>query len=108
MTLDRYGMPQYDKKFGTLTWGKDLVPAYLWYDGTRNASLAGDKIDPSTTVILNAPVGEKRNPAARIFPFQVHDGGPALRHGEQHPGHAEAPRRLSGSLSIGPRRLPTG
>jgi octaheme c-type cytochrome (tetrathionate reductase family) len=72
VTLDRYGMPQYDKKFGTLTWGRDLVPAYLWYDGTRNASLTGDKIDPSTTVILNAPVGEKRNPAARIFPFQEH------------------------------------
>jgi octaheme c-type cytochrome (tetrathionate reductase family) len=70
--LDQYGMPQYDKKFGTLTWGKHLVPTYLWYDGTRNASLAGDKIDPSSAVMLNAPVGEKRNPAARIFPFQVH------------------------------------
>ncbi|MGD0946806.1 MAG: tetrathionate reductase family octaheme c-type cytochrome [Candidatus Binatia bacterium] len=72
VTLDKYGMPQYDKKFGTLTWGKDLVPAYLWYDGTRNASLVGDKIDASDIVILNAPVGEKRNPAARIFPFQTH------------------------------------
>ena len=72
VTLDRYGMPQYDKKFGVLTWGRDLVPAYLWSDGTRNASLTGDKIDPSTTVVLNAPVGEKRNPAARIFPFQEH------------------------------------
>ncbi len=70
--LDKYGMPQYDKKFGALTWGKDLVPVYLWYDGTRNASLAGDKINPSSTVVLNAPVGEKRNPAARIFPFQEH------------------------------------
>jgi octaheme c-type cytochrome (tetrathionate reductase family) len=70
--LDQYRMPEYDKKFGTLTWGKHLVPTYLWYDGTRNASLAGDKIDPSSAVILNAPVGEKRNPAARIFPFQVH------------------------------------
>jgi octaheme c-type cytochrome (tetrathionate reductase family) len=72
VTLDKYGMPQYDKKFGTLTWGKDLVPVYLWYDGTRNASLVGDKIDASDIVILNAPVGEKRNPAARIFPFQTH------------------------------------
>ena len=65
-------MPQYDKRFGTLTWGKDLVPVYLWSDGTRNASLVGDTIDPSAPVVLNAPVGEKRNPAARIFPFQVH------------------------------------
>jgi len=65
-------MPAYDKRFGALTWGKDLVPTYLWYDGTRNASLVGDRIDPSAPVVLNAPGGEKRNPAARIFPFQVH------------------------------------
>jgi len=70
--LDQHGMPQYDKKFGTLTWGKRLVPTYLWYDGTRSASLVGDKIRPSSAVVLNAPVGEKRNPSARIFPFQVH------------------------------------
>ncbi len=71
---DRYGMPTYDKKFGALTWGKDLVPTYLWYDGTRNAALVGDKIDPSSPVLLNAPVGEKRSPAARIYPFKVHSG----------------------------------
>ncbi len=71
---DRYGMPTYDKKFGALTWGKDLVPTYLWYDGTRNASLVGDKIDVSSPVVLNAPVGEKRSPAARIYPFKVHSG----------------------------------
>ena len=70
--VDRHGMPQYDKKFGSMTWGKRLVPTYLWYDGTRNASLAGDKINPASPVILNAPGGEKRIAAARIFPFQVH------------------------------------
>jgi octaheme c-type cytochrome (tetrathionate reductase family) len=69
---DQYGMPQYDKKFGKLSWGKKLAPSYLWYDGTRTASLVGDKIEPSAPVILNAPVGEKRNPAARIFPFQAY------------------------------------
>ncbi len=69
--LDDLGMPQYDKRFGELTWGKRLAPTYLWYDGTRNASLVGDKINPATPVVLNAPGGEKRNPAARIFPFQV-------------------------------------
>jgi octaheme c-type cytochrome (tetrathionate reductase family) len=71
-SLDRYGMPTYDKKFGALTWGKDLVPSYLWYDGTRNASLTGGRIDASSPVVLNAPIGEKRRPASRIFPFKVH------------------------------------
>jgi len=70
---DRYGMPQYDKRFGTLVWGKNVVPAYLWSDGTRNASVVGGGIDPSGPVVLNAPVGVKRNPAAKIFPFQLHE-----------------------------------
>jgi len=70
--MDAYGMPGYSKNFGTLTWGKDLTPVYLWYDGTRNGSLVWDKIDPSAPVVLNAPVGEKRNPDARIFPFKAH------------------------------------
>lgn len=69
---NRFGRPEYDKRFGALTWGKDLVPVYLWYDGTRSAVLAGDAVDPSSPVVLNGPVGEKRNPAARIFPFKVH------------------------------------
>ena len=69
---DKYGMPEYSKKFGTLTWGKDVIPTYLWFDGTRNAALLGDQINPAAPVVLNAPVGERRNPAARIFPFKVH------------------------------------
>ncbi|MBP7149815.1 MAG: tetrathionate reductase family octaheme c-type cytochrome, partial [Acidobacteria bacterium] len=71
-TLDENGMLQYEKKFGTLQWGKDVVPTYLWYDGTRKASLLGDKIDPSAPVALNAPVGDRRDPEARIFPFKMH------------------------------------
>ncbi len=69
---DRYGMPAYDKRFGTMTWGKDIVPEYLWTDGTRRAALLGDRIDPSRVADLNAPVGEKRNPNARIFPFKAY------------------------------------
>jgi len=71
-TNDNLGMPAYDKRFGALTWGRNLTPVYLWFDGTRHAALLGDTIDPSASVVLNAPVGEKRNPAARIFPFKLH------------------------------------
>jgi octaheme c-type cytochrome (tetrathionate reductase family) len=69
--LDDNGLPRYDKKSGDLTWSRHVVPAYLWYDGTRTPSMIGDTIDPSSPVVLHAPVGEKRNPAARIYPFQV-------------------------------------
>lgn len=70
--LDQYGMPTYDPRFGSLTWGKDQVPAYEWFDGTRRATLVGDKVNPKRGVVINAPVGDRRNPAARIFPFKVH------------------------------------
>ena len=93
-------MPQYDKRFGTLTWGKDVVPTYLWSDGTRNASLVGDTIDPSAPVVLNAPVGEKRNPAARIFPFQVHAAVQPYDTRQQGAGDAEAARRLLGRFRL--------
>ena len=70
--LDRYGMPTYDRRFGTLTWGMNQVPVYLWYDSTRHATLVGEKVDPARGVVLNAPSGDKRDPAARIFPFKAH------------------------------------
>lgn len=70
--LDRHGMPTYDRRFGTLTWGVDEVPVYLWFDGTRRATLVGDKVNPKRGVVLNAPVGDRRNPAARISPFKAH------------------------------------
>jgi octaheme c-type cytochrome (tetrathionate reductase family) len=71
-TKDRHGMPEYDKRFGAMTWGLSVVPEYLWSDGTRRASLLGGPIDPDGVVKLNAPIGEKRNPNARIFPFKPH------------------------------------
>jgi octaheme c-type cytochrome (tetrathionate reductase family) len=68
---DAYGRPSYDKRLGSLAWARDVTPVYLWFDGTRSATLVGEKIDPSKPVVLNAPVGEKRMPEARIFPFKV-------------------------------------
>jgi hypothetical protein len=71
-SVDALGMPTYDLRFGTLTWGRHVVPAYRWFAGSRKVTQLGDAIDPSRTVELNAPLGEKHNPDARIFPFKVH------------------------------------
>jgi octaheme c-type cytochrome (tetrathionate reductase family) len=69
---DEYGMPIYDTRFGTLVWGMDQVPTYLWWNGDRHATLMGDRIQPRRGVVLNPPAGEKRDPAARIHPFKAH------------------------------------
>jgi Ni/Fe-hydrogenase subunit HybB-like protein len=68
----QFNRPTYDKRYGTRTWGQDVVPVYRWFDGTRQTYLLGDKIDPSKPVVLNAPLGEKQNIQARIYPFKVH------------------------------------
>ncbi len=70
--LGPHGLPTYDPRFGSLVWGVDQVPVYLWWDGTRHATLVGDRIRPGGGVVLNAPSGEMRKPAARIFPFKAH------------------------------------
>jgi len=80
--------------------GKHLAPTYLWYDGSRNASLVGDKIDPASPVVLNAPVGEKRNPSARIYPFQVHAAVQPYGHREEDPRLAQAAGRLLGRFRL--------
>ncbi|MCP4154013.1 MAG: tetrathionate reductase family octaheme c-type cytochrome, partial [bacterium] len=69
---DSNGMPLYDKKFGSLTWGKQVTPTYRWFDGNRKAYIQGDEIDASEVVELNTPLGEKYIPESRIYPFKVH------------------------------------
>lgn len=72
LELDELGKPTYEKNVGTQRWAKNLVPEYLWFDGTRKAHLIGDPIDASEAVILNQPLGERIDPAARIYPFKAH------------------------------------
>ncbi len=69
---DELGNSTYDKKIGSQKWAKNLIPEYLWYDGTREAHMIGDKIDPSDIVDLNRPLGERIDPSARIYPFKAH------------------------------------
>jgi octaheme c-type cytochrome (tetrathionate reductase family) len=72
----------YNKKKGTFTFGRGVVPEYYWYDGTATRYIQGDKIDPDKTVRVNAPRGDivpanpanSANPKAKIWPFKVHRG----------------------------------
>lgn len=61
----------YDKARGELVLGKDLVPTYMWYNGTVERVFMGDKIDPGKVVRLSAPRGDRSDPQAKIFPFKV-------------------------------------
>jgi len=68
----QFGKPLFDPRFGEATWGRNIVPSYRWFDGIRQNYKLGTKINPSSMVVLNAPLGDKHNARARIYPFKVH------------------------------------
>ena len=72
---DKYGMPTYDKMKGDFRWAKDVVPNYLWFNGSVDRVLVGQKIDPAAQPVhLNFPRGTRSDPNAKITPFKVMTG----------------------------------
>jgi len=64
----------YLKIKGRFTWAKKVQPEYYWYNGQSTRYLLGDKIDPSKPTRFTAPLGDRSDPTARIWPFKVHRG----------------------------------
>jgi octaheme c-type cytochrome (tetrathionate reductase family) len=73
-TTDQYGKHTFMKKKGSFIWQKDVKPQYAWFNGRADAYMAGDKMDPTKTVKLAYPLGDIRDPKAKIYPFKVHTG----------------------------------
>ena len=71
---DQYGQNTYDKMKGDFRWGKDVVPSYMWFNGTVDRVLIGEKIDPGKRVHLNYPKGARAEASAKITPFKVMAG----------------------------------
>lgn len=71
---DEYGKPTYQKTKGHFTWGKNIIPTYAWYNGTGASYLPGDKIDPDKVTLLSYPLGDIKDPKAKIAPFKTHTG----------------------------------
>lgn len=67
---DQYGLATYDKMKGDFQWAKDVRPEYLWFNGSVDRVLLGDKIDASKTVHLNYPQGARGDKSTRITPFK--------------------------------------
>ncbi len=69
------GRVTFIKGKGTWTWAKNVVPTYLWYDGTIYRYMNGDKIkDPSKPVVLMKPHGSIIEQTAKIYPFKYYTG----------------------------------
>ncbi len=61
---------EYNTLKGNFTWGENVVPEYVWFNGTVEYTLLEDTIDPSQTVNINNFVGDKSDPNARIWPVK--------------------------------------
>jgi len=73
VTKDAHGLATFDKNKGSFNWGKDVIPAYRWFNGNVNRVLMGERIDPSGVVHLNSPAGG-RGEGSKITPFKVMKG----------------------------------
>ncbi|MGS0681856.1 tetrathionate reductase family octaheme c-type cytochrome [Shewanella sp. 125m-7] len=73
-TRDEYGKHNYMKKKGDFVWAKNVIPQYAWYNGKADAYMAGDKIQPNAVTKLTHPLGNIKDPKAKIAPFKVHTG----------------------------------
>jgi hypothetical protein len=56
---------------GSFTWAKDVVPDYVWSNGTASHYLLGDSVT-EVPVKLNQMLGSYDDPDARIIPVKTH------------------------------------
>jgi len=64
-----------DDSRGSYSWATNVVPAYLWYDGTINRYMKGDAVkNLSEPVVLESPYGSIKEKTAKIYPFKVYTG----------------------------------
>jgi len=64
----------YLKIKGRFTWVKGAQPEYAWYNGTASRYLLGDKIDPEKVTEIAAPLGDRNDENAKLYPFKIHRG----------------------------------
>jgi octaheme c-type cytochrome (tetrathionate reductase family) len=80
---DGYGLATYDKQKGDFRWAKDVQPTYLWFDGSVDRVVLGQRIDPSRIVHLNFPKGRRDDGKSKLTPFKVMKGKQPFDAGNQ-------------------------
>lgn len=57
---------------GEFLYDHDITPEYFWFNETMERYLLGDPVDPGGETAINRPLGDRRDPKAKIHPFKVH------------------------------------
>lgn len=70
---DSMGNHAYMSIKGTFVWEKNVVPDYIWFNGTASHYLEGDKIQDSTKpLVLNQLHGSYADDESKIIPIKIH------------------------------------
>lgn len=65
---------EYLKIKGSFVYDSNITPDYDWYNGKVDRYLMGGLLDEDGVTVLNDPLGDINDPAAKIWPFKIHFG----------------------------------
>ncbi len=71
--FDEDGNVVYASIKGSFVWDKNVIPDYIWFNGTANHYLAGDTIT-SSPVMINELFGTHDDKESKITPVKMHYG----------------------------------
>ncbi|GAB6281991.1 MAG: tetrathionate reductase family octaheme c-type cytochrome [Ignavibacterium sp.] len=70
---DSLGNDTYMSIKGSFVWKRNLKPDYVWFNGTADHYLLGDKIkDTNSILVLNQLNGAYNDPNSKIIPVKIH------------------------------------
>ena len=71
---DSSGHDSYDSKKGDFKYETNVIPEYVWFNGTVNYTLRETKLDPSRIVKINSFEGSANDGKSKIWPLKVFRG----------------------------------
>lgn len=74
ITKDANGDPTYDTQKGEFTWASDVVPDYVWFNGSMGYVSLDDLVDPAAVLPINRLQGDVGDAKARIYPVKRFTG----------------------------------
>jgi octaheme c-type cytochrome (tetrathionate reductase family) len=71
---DSAGQDSYDSKKGDFKYETNVIPEYIWFNGTVNYTLRETKLDPSKVIKINSFEGSPTDGKSKIWPIKVFRG----------------------------------
>lgn len=69
---NKAGNPTYASIKGDFVWRKNVQPEYIFFNGTADHYLLGDRVKPGKPVEMNTLHGSYDDPGSKIIPVKIH------------------------------------